>query len=528
MIVKQVSFDSEARQDLIDGINVLADAVKSTLGARGQTVLIESENHTKGITVTKDGVTVAKSINLLHPTQNLAVSMMKEAADKTAISAGDGTTTAIVITQAIVLEAQKRIKPHMNITDIIRAIQASSEYVVKELGKKAKKVNGKRLLDVATISSNNDKELGDIIAKAYQEVGDDGVVTVENARGAYTYSEITNGMKIDRGYSSKYFITDHKKAECVLHNPYVLVTDQEINHLTNIPEHVLKAVISSNRPLLIIGTLTPQALNSFNVNVAKGIIKGCSIIPPQFGWKSHELMEDIATATGATYFSEDTGDNLEVIQVSDLGKAKKAIISQEGTVLVKNDEQNIHVENRVADLWEEYETHTIEDQKEFLKERIAIMTGGVGVIHVGAKSDIEQKEKRDRVDDAVCATRAAIEQGILPGGGIALLEIASDLAGRGSSESERVANAILADAIKAPFRQILTNAGLDAKDIEPNLDPGVGYDVKADRYGNMIKLGIIDPMKVTKNALENAVSVATTIMSTNAIITNVRDYESGR
>ena len=527
MIVKQVSFDSEARQDLIDGINTIADAVKSTLGARGQTVLIESENHTKGITITKDGVTVAKSINLLHPTQNLAVSMMKEAADNTAIAAGDGTTTAIVITQAIVLEAQKRLKPHMNITDIIRAIQASSEYVVKELEKKSKKVNGKRLLDVATISSNNDKELGEIIAEAYKQVGDDGVVTVENAPGAYTYSEVINGMKIDRGYTSKYFVTDQKKGECVLDNPFVLVTDQEINNLTNI-EEVLRPIIESNRPLLIIGTLTPRALNTLNLNVVKGNIKACNIIPPQFGWKSHELMEDIAVATGATYFSEETGDNLEVIQFADLGRAKKAIISNEGTVLIKSDEHNLYVENRIAELWEEFNEKSDSDQKEFLKERIAIMSGGVGVIHVGAKSDIEQKEKRDRVDDAVCATRAALEEGILPGGGIALLEISADLENRGESESQRVANAILAEAIRSPFKQILSNAGINPSDIEPNLDPGVGYDVKHERYGNMMKLGIIDPLKVTKNALENAVSVSTTILSTNAIITNIRDYEGSR
>ena len=527
MIVKQVSFDEQARQDLIDGINTLADAVKSTLGARGQTVLIESENHTKGITVTKDGVTVAKSIHLMHPTQNLAVSMMKEAADNTAVSAGDGTTTAIVITQAIVLEAQKRLKPHMNLTDIIRAIQDSSKFVIEKLGKKAKKVNGKRIQDVATISSNNDKYLGEIISDAYNKVGENGVVTVENASGSETYSEVIDGMKIDRGYASKYFVNDQKKGECVLENPYVLVTDQEINHLSNI-EHILAPIIQSGKPLLIVGTLSPQSLNTLNLNVVKGTIKACSIIPPQFGWKSHELMEDIAVATGAKYFSEDTGDNLEVIQMADLGRAKKAIVSRNGTILIQDETQAIHIENRVKELWDEYNQETNHDQKEFLKERIAIISGGIGVIHVGASSDIEQKEKRDRVDDAVCATRAAIEEGILPGGGIALLEISADLETRGESESELVANAILAEAIRAPFKQILKNAGIDPSEIEPNLDPGVGYDVKRERYGDMIKLGIIDPMKVTKNALDNAVSVATTIMSTNAIITNVRDYEGSR
>ncbi len=525
MIVKQVSFDKEAREDLINGINTLANAVKSTLGARGQTVLIESENHTKGITVTKDGVTVAKSINLLHPTQNLAVTMMKEAASNTAVSAGDGTTTAIVLTQAIVLEAQKRIKPHMNLTEIIRSIQSSAEWVVGVLGKKAKKISGKKLIDVATISANNDKVLGEIIANAYKSVGDNGVVTVENASGSETYANIIDGMKIDRGMSSKYFITDQKKGECVLENPYVMVIDQEISSLTSI-EHVLAPVIQSGKPLLIIGTLTPAALNTLNLNVVKGNIKACAIIPPQFGYKSDDLMSDIAYATGAKYFSETTGDNLELMQIGDLGRCKKAIIDRTSTVLIKHDEQSI--DQRVAELWEEYNTEKHESEKEFVKERIAIMSGGVAVINVGANSDIEQKEKRDRVDDAVCATRAALEEGILPGGGIALLDTSKELLERGDGETMLVANAILSEALKAPFKQILTNAGIDSNEIEPNLDPGVGYDVKNDKYGNMIKMGIIDPMKVTKNALENAVSVATTILSTNAIITNVRDYESDR
>ena len=527
MIVKQVSFNAEGRQDLIDGINVLADAVKSTLGARGQTVLIESENHTHGITITKDGVTVAKSINLMHPTQNLAVRMMKEAAENTSIAAGDGTTTAIVITQAIVLEAQKRIKPHMNVTEIIKDIKESCDSVVSSLSGMAKKVNGKRLMDVATVSSNNDTYLGKIISDAYKSVGDSGVVTVENAAGSQTYSEVVNGMKVDRGYSSKYFITDQKKSECVLENPYVLVADQEINHLSSI-EHILAPIIQSGKPLFIVGHLSPAALNSLNLNVAKGVIKACTIIPPQFGYKSHDLMEDIAVATGAKYFSENTGDNLEVIQSHDLGTAAKVIVSRSSTVIIKDHENSQKVESRIAELWDEHKGSTSVDEKDFMKERIAILSGGVAVIHVGAGSDIEQKEKRDRVDDSVCATRAAIEEGILPGGGIALLKISADLAGRGECESQRVANVILAEAIKAPFKQILVNAGVDPLQVEKKLKPTQGFDVRNGVYGDMIKMGIIDPMKVTKNALENAVSVATTILSTNAIITNVRDYEGHR
>ncbi len=522
MIVKDVSFGESARADLVDGINILADAVKSTLGARGQTVLIESEHHTRGITVTKDGVTVANSINLMHPTQNLAVRMMKEAADNTATSAGDGTTTAIVLAQAIILEAMSRIKSHMSVIEVLRGIRKMSSVVVRMIDKKSKKVIGRRLLDVATVSSNNDKELGKIISGAYSSVGVNGVVTVENSSGVETFSEVILGMKVDRGYSSKYYITDHKSGECVLEKPYILVADQEINHLSSI-EHVLAPIIKSGRSILIVGTVSASATNTLNLNVMKGNIKACSIIPPQFGWKSHELMEDISIATGAKYFSEDTGDNLEIIQMSDLGEAKRVIVGKDSTVIVTSDEREKVIGDRVSELHEMELTIDNADEKDFIKERVAILGGGVGVIYVGAGSDIEQKEKRDRVDDSVCATKAALLEGILPGGGIALLEIARDIDGMGSSESEKVASAILSAAIQSPFRQILKNAGLDYRDIEANLDKGIGYDVKEDRYGSMIKMGIIDPTKVTRVALENAVSVATTILSTNTIITNVRE-----
>tara|TARA_R110002110_G_scaffold11117_2_gene53949 strand:+ start:771 stop:2348 length:1578 start_codon:yes stop_codon:yes gene_type:complete len=522
MIVKDVSFGDSARADLVDGINILANAVKSTLGARGQTVLIESEHHTRGITVTKDGVTVANSINLMHPTQNLAVRMMKEAADNTATSAGDGTTTAIVLAQAIILEAMDRLKPHMSIIEVLRGIRLMSKRVVELLEGKSKKVSGRRLLDVATVSSNNDQELGKIISDAYSEVGADGVVTVENSSGVETFSEIILGMKVDRGYSSKYYITDHKKGECILEKPYILVADQEINHLSSI-EHILEPIIKGGRSILIVGTVSASATNTLNLNVMKGNIKACSIIPPQFGWKSHELMEDISISTGAKYFSEDTGDNLEVIQMSDLGEAKRVIVGKDSTVIVTSDSSEQVIANRIAELHEMEATVEKSDEKDFIKERIAILGGGVGVVYVGAGSDIEQKEKRDRVDDAVCATKAALEGGILPGGGIALLEIASEIDMLGESESEKVAAAILAEAIQSPFRQILLNAGMDYKKIEAKLDKGIGYDVKNDEYGNMIKMGIIDPTKVTRTALENAVSVATTILSTNTIITNVRE-----
>jgi chaperonin GroEL len=279
---------------------------------------------------------------------------------------------------------------------------------------------------------------------------------------------------------------------------------------------------------LIIGSLSAAALNTLNLNKVKGTIKVCNILPPQFGYKSHELMADIAIATGAKYFSESTGDNLELIKFEDLGRAHKAIVSRSSTVLIKDTQVSGGVESRIAEMWDLHDGSDSVEEKQFIKERMAILSGGVAVIHVGANSEIEQKEKRDRVDDAVCATRAALEGGILPGGGIALLRIAEKLSARGANESQLVANVILSEAIRSPFCQILVNAGLDPAVIRGNLSNGDGYDVKAQKYGNMLTMGIIDPVKVTVNALENAVSVATTILSTNAIITNVRDYEGSR
>jgi len=521
MIVKDISFDNEARQRLISGVNKIADAVKSTLGARGKTVLIESENHVGGVTITKDGVTVAKSINLLEPTENLAVRIVREAAERTSNEAGDGTTTAIVLTQAIIEAAQEYIKPHMNLTEIVRNLQDAINTIVKKLDNKKKKVTQRKLLDVATVSANNDKEVGNIISNAYKHVGATGVVTVENSDGSDTWFSSTEGLRLERGYVSRYFITDSKSEECILENPYILVLNSKIENVGSI-EHVLADVLQNGRSILIIGEMDPKVLNTMNLNKVRNGLKVCVIQPPQFGWKKDELMQDIATATGATYFSEDTGDNFQLVRQDDLGTAKKVIVDSKTTVIVRHEDPYIEslIEDHVKELWE---MHATSKHADFIKERIALISGKIGVIHVGANSDIEQKEKKDRVDDAVCATRAALEDGILPGGGIALREIADDLAKLGTGENSRVALRILTTALKSPFYQILKNAGLNPEQIEKCLDEGMGYDVKNDRYGNMIKLGIIDPSKVTKSAVTNAISIASTILSTNAIITNVRD-----
>ena len=519
MIVKQVYFGDEGQKKLKNGIKIIAGAVKSTLGARGRTVLIESENHVGGITVTKDGVTVAKSINLYDPTENLAVMMMRQAADKTSTVAGDGTTTSIVLAEAIINAADNHVDSNTNVIEVIREINDITASVVARLSKISKKVSGKKLCDVASISSNNDKQIGKMISDAFSEVG---MVTVENSMNSETHVEIISGMKIDRGYTSKYFINDHKKQECVLDNPYVLITDHEINNLSNL-ESILAPIVSQGRSLLIIGTLGQNAVNTLNVNVAQGKIKACNIIPPSFGYRKKDLLEDLAVALGGTYLSEDTGDDLTLISMSDLGRASKVIVKKNMTVFMNASEMKDAIDMRVSDLKHQIWETTDANDREFLKERIANISGGVGVIYVGALSDIEQKEKRDRIDDAVCAVMAAMEDGILPGGGVALLNCLDLVMG------ESIAQNIMFDTLSAPFDQILINAGKDPHVIKLELaGMGEGYDVKNEVYGNMMKMGIIDPTKVTKNALLNAVSVATTIMSTNAIITNIRDYEGSK
>lgn len=520
MVVKHVHLGDEGRKKLIKGIKTIAGAVKSTLGARGRTVLIESEHHIGGITVTKDGVTVAKSINLFDPVENLAVMMMRQAAEKTATVAGDGTTTSIVIAEAIVDGATDFLRPEDNVTEVIREINDIASSVVAHLSKRAKKISGKKLKDVASISANNDTSIGSMIADAFSEVK---TVSVENSKDHNTYVEIIKGIKADRGWNSRHFITDYKRQECVLENPYVLITDQEINNLLNI-EKVLQHVVTQNKSLLIIGEMTPGALNTLNINVAQGKIKACQILPPSFGYRQKDLLEDLAIALDGTYFSEDTGDDLSLVDVAHLGRCSKVIVGKDSTVFMPYESCQEAINNRIADINETIFDGITKEEMDNRKERVANLSGGVAVIYVGALSDIEQKEKRDRIDDAVCAVEAALEEGILPGGGVALYEYAKEnLKGLSMASAQ-----IMYKALTSPMRQILDNAGKDAQFIMDGILPfnNEGYDVKGEQYGDMIKLGIIDPAKVTKNALLNAVSVATTIMSTNAIITNIRADES--
>ena len=536
-VPKDLLFDNEGRDKLISGISKISKAVKSTLGPRGKTVLIESSNHTQGITITKDGVTVAESISLIDSVENLAITMMKDAARRTANSAGDGTTTAIVLTEALVKAGEKFLKPEHNITEVVKNIKKATEDVIDRLKKDSRKVTPAMLKDVATISSNNDSELGHIISDAYKKVGVNGIVTIESSQNHETYATVTNGIKVDRGYTSQMFITNQKNDEAVLEDTLVLVCDQEISNILQI-ETILKPIIQQNKKLLIIGACSPNVVNTLAANVVRNGLKLCNIIPPNFGYKQHELMQDIALSVGAKYFSEKTGDNLNLITMEDLGQADKVIAGKNQTVIIKNNQLTKDIENRIKELKEQQENTEIVADREFINERIASLSGSIGAIYVGGNSDVEQKEKYDRVEDAVCAVRSALEEGIVRGGGSALFYIGEHLEiqrykGKPQEEfdDEDVADVILGHAMCIPFFQILENAGINFRDANTILvkshkkGKDYGYDVKNEKYGDMFKMGVVDPLKVTRLALLNAVSVATTILSTNAIITHARKIE---
>ena len=524
---KDLHFGEDGRKKLVNGVVKMSKAVKSTLGPGGNTVLIESPNHTHGITVTKDGVTVAKSIDLFDPSENLAVKMMKEAAERTATSAGDGTTTAIVLTEALVLGGVEHIKPAHNRTEVLRKMVEISDNVVEKLRKSSKRVTNSMLCDVATISANNDRSIGRIIAEVYKDVGKTGIVTVERSQTEQTYAETTMGLKFDRGYLSPMFVNDQKRDECVFEDVMVLVADTEISNILQI-ENILKPVITDGKKLLIIAPCNANVINTLSANVIKGNVKICAVPPPSFGYKQHELMHDIAISVGATYFSEKTGDDLSIMNFGDLGHAAKVIVSTDKTVIIKSDariKQDV-IDERVSQLWDAHKNATKKGEKDFLLERIASLTGGIGVIFVGGQTDLEQKELYDRVDDAVCAVRSALEEGILPGAGKALLEQSYLDGVEATSEEHLVAMRIIGEALGAPFAQILANAGLKPSDVyKDGVETGHGYNLKTGQMGDLVKMGVIDPLKVTRSALQNAVSVAVTILSTDAIVTMARSYE---
>ena len=519
-VPKDLHFESTDK--LIEGVRKLARAVKSTLGASGSTVLIESLEHIGGLHSTKDGVTVAKSLHLLDPIENLAVSVVKQAAIKSGLHAGDGTTTTIVLAEALINEAYKAIQSGFDATLLLREIEdVLKDFVLPSIEKIAIPIDDELLVSVAKVSCNNDEALGKFVSDAYLSVGKDGIVTVKDSRKGYTYSMITNGLRIERGYTSNHFVNDLSNDTCVLTGDVkVLVSTKDLSNILDI-KLIVESCITNKNPLLIIAPVAKPLLNTLVANVQKTGLPICVVDAPSMGWKQQEIMSDIAISVGATFFSESTGDDMSLMKYSDLGTIKSVTVYEQETVIEK--EGNVNVDERVAQLRVQLENADEVADRTFILQRIAMLTGGVAQIYVGAPTSVEQKEMKDRVDDAVCAVRSAIEEGVVIGGGMALYRILLSKNFIGTAEC------VVGSALLSPMEQILINAGLDYAEISKTLaskkGKNVGYNVITKKYGDMFKMGIVDPKKVTRLAIENAFSVAKTILTTSAIITLTRSYE---
>ena len=526
-MAKDIKFDIDARDGLKRGVDKLAEAVKVTLGPKGRNVIISKSFGAPQ--VTKDGVTVAKEIELEDALENMGAQMVKEVASRTNDQAGDGTTTATVLAQAIVKEGLKNVAAGANPMDLKRGIDKAVEALVADLEKQTQKVgnDSDKIKQVAAISSNNDGTIGDLIAKAFGKVGKEGVITVEEAKGTDTYVDVVEGMQFDRGYLSPYFVTDTDKMIADLENPYILLFDKKISNLQEILP-ILEPVVQSGRPLLIIAEdVDGQALATLVVNKLRAGLKIAAVKAPGFGDRRKAMLEDIAILTGGTVISEERGFSLENASLDMLGTAETVTIDKDNTTIVNGSGKPSDIKARVNQIKAQIETTTSDYDKEKLQERLAKLAGGVAVLYVGAASEVEMKEKKDRVDDALHATRAAVEEGIVAGGGVALLRAKKVLENLTTdSLDETTGVQIVAKAIEAPLRAIVENAGGEgsvviAKVLEGKKD--FGYDAKADKYVDMLKAGIIDPKKVTRIALENAASVAGMILTTECALTDIKE-----
>tara|TARA_R110002167_G_scaffold3498_2_gene17066 strand:- start:224 stop:1774 length:1551 start_codon:yes stop_codon:yes gene_type:complete len=511
-IVKHLNFGKDAKDQIFKGIDKLTKAVSSTLGASGKCVILEDDLG-KPI-ITKDGVTVANSIVLLDAVENMGATLIKEAARKTVEDAGDGTTTAIVLAQAILKEASKK---DINTRQLKEGINSAVKKVVKYLEDISIEVTGEMIDQVATISSNNDTELGKLIGGAFKSVDKTGVVIMEESKDLISSVEIIDGIQYDKPLKSLHFVTDQNKGIAELKNPLILVVESKIENIRKI-QNVLEYIIKKNKPLFIIADVEPQVLAALAMNKMKGNIKVCIVDAPTYGFTKKEKLNDLALMTGATVINEDLGDDMDLIDPDHLGKAKKVISNKENTIIQVEETPEV-VKDLIEKIQAKQAIEKIPGYKIAHERRLALLAAKVAVVKVGAHSEIELKEKSDRVEDAICATKAAIKEGIVPGGGIALLNAATNI------EEENEAEKILTKSIISPYKIILENAGLEP--IMPEKD-GYGIDVVTGNMVNMINSGIIDPLLVTKSALTNAASVATTILSTDCIINNIRIHESDR
>ena len=526
-MAKKITFDIDARDGLKRGVDALANAVKVTLGPKGRNVIISKSFG--GPQVTKDGVTVAKEIELEDALENMGAQMVKEVASKTNDLAGDGTTTATVLAQAIVKEGLKNVAAGANPMDLKRGIDKAVDAIVEDLAKQSKKVgdSSEKIKQVASISANNDESIGDLIAQAFGKVGKEGVITVEEAKGTDTYVDVVEGMQFDRGYLSPYFVTNSEKMIAELDNPYILLYDKKISTMKDLLP-VLEPVAQSGKPLVIVAEdVDGEALATLVVNKLRGSLKIAAVKAPGFGDRRKAMLEDIAILTGGTVVAEERGFTLENATVDMLGSAERISIDKDNTTIVNGAGNGKDIKARVNQIKSQIETTTSDYDKEKLQERLAKLAGGVAVLYVGAASEVEMKEKKDRVDDALHATRAAVEEGIVAGGGVALVRAKSVLKKVDTeNEDEATGLAIVARAIESPLRTIVENAGGEgsvvvAKILEGKAD--FGYDAKSDQYVEMLKAGIIDPKKVTRVALENAASVAGMILTTECALTDIKE-----
>ncbi|MCB9978198.1 MAG: chaperonin GroEL [Rhodospirillales bacterium] len=522
MAAKQIQFSDNARERMLQGVNVLANAVKVTLGPKGRTVVLDKSFGAP--TVTKDGVTVAKEIELEDKFMNMGARLVRKAAEKQADESGDGTTTTVVLAQSIVREGVKAVAAGMNPMDLKRGIDKAVECVVADLKKRAKSVKGtEEIRQIGTISANGDTEIGDMLAQAMDKVGKEGVITIEEAKSLHSELEVVEGMQFDRGYLSPYFITDANKMVCELENPYILLNEKKLSNLQAMLP-ILEAVLQSGRPLLIVAEdVEGEALATLVVNKLRGGLKIAAVKAPGFGDRRKAMLEDMAIVTGGQVISEDLGIKLENVTLDMLGQAKKVRISKDDTTVIDGAGTKKEIEARCAQIRKQIEETTSDYDAEKLQERLAKLAGGVAVIRVGGATEVEVKERKDRVDDAMHATRAAVEEGVIAGGGVALLYATTCLDGlKGENADQTVGIDIIRRAIQAPVRQIVENAGTEGSIVVGKLlaqkDVNYGYNAQSAEYGDLVKSGVIDPVKVVRTALQDAASVAGLLITTEAMV----------
>jgi chaperonin GroEL len=522
---KQLKFDEEARAALLKGVNILAEAVKATLGPKGRNVVIDKKFGSP--TITKDGVTVAKEVELKDPYEDMGAQMLKEVASKTSDIAGDGTTTATVLAQAIFREGLRNVTAGANPMGLKRGIEAAVEAVTEDLKKFSKSTKDKKeIAQVATIASNNDKTIGSLIAEAMEKVGKDGVITVEESKSAETVLDVVEGMQFDRGYLSPYFVTDAERMEVVLEDALVLIHEKKISVMKDMLP-LLEQVARSGKPFLIIAEdVEGEALATLVVNKLRGTLHTCAVKAPGFGDRRKAMLEDIATLTGGKAITEDLGIKLENIKLEDLGKAKKVVVDKDNTTIVEGAGKSSAIEGRIKQIRAQIDETTSDYDREKLQERLAKLAGGVAVIKVGAATETAMKEKKARVEDALNATRAAVEEGIVPGGGVALLRASRAIDTMKKLEGdEKVGALIVKRSLEEPIRQIVENAGLEGsvivEKVKAETVPTRGYDAESMEYVDMLQAGIIDPAKVERVALQNAASIASLLLTTEALITDI-------